>query len=699
MIVRHLLDIRSTNPRPWFHYGMCNCNGDIALIEREITCHEAYFAKGRGGDAAVVHAGFINANDYAGLVQSVNVTEAGKLEAVAAASAAPSVTQASTSGRRLSAGASSLGDTCASEHHVHSDWVTLLHAVVTGITVLVVAVPEGLPLAVTLGLVYSSYMMDKPPNNCNVKRLDKCETMGNATAICSDKTGTLTKNIMEVQRAVMGGQNKLGQAHIDYLRGNARSASDPAQSPIAYSQAFKTIVSQALCLNTDVSTDVKLNQEIKGHPGQFQTVRMGNRTECALFKFAVDITSADDCAKIRGSQNNPSKFAWPSGCKLFPFNSAFKRMSIVVRQEEGAGTRCYTKGASEVVLAKCTKVLNPDGSTSLLDDEKRNEIRASLDDFADKKLRTIGVAFRDLDMTPEQWSAKAQAEAAEEAKEGEDEDLSPGDEDCVAEMTMIAIFGIADPVRKEVPQAIADAQSAGITVRMCTGDNIRTARAIAAECGLFGWEDDSVVGFSNRKAKSTWLDETTYHLLDGTPATVIRTGDGKSQFGAKGEVVGMEGILFRELVFDAQTQLIHEKVMDKLWPQLRVLARCAPNDKFILVKGIRDSKLYLKKSGQHAHNPNIRHMPEVVAVTGDGTNDAPALSLADVGFAMGMAGTDIAKDACDIVLKVRASRATLLPAAPLPHAQAAPTHTTWALPARPDALRPACPRTTTSARS
>ena len=185
-------------------------------------------------------------------------------------------------------------------------------------------------------------------------------------------------------------------------------------------------------------------------------------------------------------------------------------------------------------------------------------------------LRTIAVAYRDFD---------SQAEV-----EKEEEELSK-------QLTLLAIFGIEDPVREEVPMAIKQCQDAGISVRMVTGDNLATARAIAVKCGILKPENS--------------------------------------------DFLVLEGEEFNRRVKDDEGNVDQDK-LDEIWPQLGVLARSKPRDKFTLVQGIINSKISSSR--------------EVVAVTGDGTNDAPALKEADVGFAMGIAGTDVAKEASDIIL-------------------------------------------------
>lgn len=441
----------------------------------------------------------------------------------------------------------------------NEDWATLLEFVIIGVTILVVAVPEGLPLAVTLSLSFSTRKMLK--DNNLVKHLDACETMGSATTICSDKTGTLTTNRMAVMKSYVGSTVVDGKISL-------------------FNGALKSALSECAALNSGKTTNVEIVPD--GGPLEY----LGNKTECALLRMLMEMDV--DYKGVRSDE----LFNYPQGLKLFPFNSARKRMSIVVPQEKGK-SRIYTKGASEIVLDLCDTELLSDGSTKPLTDASKSELTAIINSFASEGLRTLCLAYKDLG----------------DAETGDD---MYADQDVLEiGLTLISIVGIEDPVRPEVPEAIQKCNRAGISVRMVTGDNIMTAKSIAKKCGI---------------------------LPVNNPERFI----------------AMEGPDFRKRVLDAEGNMIQSE-FDKIWPRLRVLARSSPKDKYTLITGLLNSKLHeAKKNGDldgTADYPFVGKDRQVVAVTGDGTNDAPALAKADVGFAMGIVGTEVAKDACDIVLQ------------------------------------------------
>ncbi|XP_058279465.1 plasma membrane calcium-transporting ATPase 4 isoform X3 [Hirundo rustica] len=408
---------------------------------------------------------------------------------------------------------------------------------IIGVTVLVVAVPEGLPLAVTISLAYSVKKMMK--DNNLVRHLDACETMGNATAICSDKTGTLTMNRMTVVQAYVG------DTHY-------RQIPDPE----AILPKVLDLIVHGVAINSAYTSKILPPEKEGGLPRQ-----VGNKTECALLGFVLDLKQ--DYQAVRNEVPEEKLY------KVYTFNSVRKSMSTVLRS--GAGFRMYSKGASEIILRKCTKILDKNGEPRLFKVKDRDEmVKKVIEPMACHGLRTICLAFRDFpaDAEPD-WDSE---------------------NEILSDLTCIAVVGIEDPVRPEVPDAILKCQRAGITVRMVTGDNINTARAIATKCGI---------------------------LLPGE------------------DFLCLEGKEFNRLIRNEKGEVEQEQ-LDKIWPKLRVLARSSPTDKHTLVKGIIDS--------------TVGDQRQVVAVTGDGTNDGPALKKADVGFAMGIAGTDVAKEASDIIL-------------------------------------------------
>ncbi|XP_021887883.1 putative calcium-transporting ATPase 11, plasma membrane-type [Carica papaya] len=400
-------------------------------------------------------------------------------------------------------------------HFSTSDALTLLNYFAVAVTIIVVAVPEGLPLAVTLSLAFAmkKLMNDK----ALVRHLAACETMGSASCICTDKTGTLTTNHMVVNKIWICGQSK----EMDTEReGNFQ---------LDVSEKVSSILLQAIFQNT--SSEVVKDKEGK-------TRILGTPTESALLEFGLHL--GGDFHEQRAESNI---------IKVEPFNSVRKKMSVLTTLPDGR-LRAFCKGASEIVLRMCQKVVNSNGDSVPLSEEDFMNITNVIDSFASEALRTLCLAFKDLD-------------------DSSYENI-PDDG-----YTLIAIVGIKDPVRPGVKEAVQTCLAAGITVRMVTGDNINTAKAIARECGI---------------------------LTEGGLA--------------------IEGLEFRNKSSNEMRDII---------PKLQVMARSLPLDKHTLVK-------------------TLRNYGEVVAVTGDGTNDAPALHEADIGLAMGIAGTEVAKENADVII-------------------------------------------------
>lgn len=416
---------------------------------------------------------------------------------------------------------------------------------IVAVTIVVVAVPEGLPLAVTLSLAFSVNEMKKLNNL--VRHLDASETMGQATNICTDKTGTLTENVMKVVAMCIGKdalyedtkKNDIDQEVIDYL-------------------------GYHFCHNTAASFGINEGKE----------VFTGSRTEIALLKVAREW--GFDYEKIRSKDKIRLQI---------PFNSSLKRMYTVA--EENGKLYVFIKGASEVIVDMCSKHISKGGHTHDLDHNEKETIKSEvISNYANRAYRTLGIAYKIV----------RKGDAAKFFKD----DGSPNFEALERKMILVGVFGIQDPVRAGVPNAVRTCQNAGITVRMVTGDNPETAVAIARNCGI--------------------IDKNYKHAADDD--TVMTGQEFRSRVGD--ELVPSKDNPKEKVVQNLQA-------FKQIVTKLRVLARSSPQDKLILVTG-------------------LKQLNEVVAVTGDGSNDAPALKKSNVGFSMHIAGTQLAQEASDIIL-------------------------------------------------
>ncbi|XP_031273021.1 putative calcium-transporting ATPase 13, plasma membrane-type [Pistacia vera] len=390
--------------------------------------------------------------------------------------------------------------------------------VAAAVTIVVVAIPEGLPLAVTLTLAYSMKRM--MADQAMVRKLSACETMGSATVICTDKTGTLTLNQMKVTKFW------LGQEPIK---------EDSASS---ISPWVVELIQQGVALNT-TGTVYKATSgsdiEISGSP-----------TEKAILSWATQDLNME-MEKIKQS------------CTILhveAFNSKKKRSGVMMRKKIDNTINVHWKGAAEMILAKCSSYYDASGNLKNLDNGAKEIFEHIIEGMAASSLRCIAFAHKHV--------SEEEQEDANDAKKFNEDSLS-----------LIGLAGIKDPCRPGVKKAVEACQHAGVNIKMITGDNVFTAKAIATECGIL------------------------------TPNGFV-----------------VEGEEFRNYT---QEQRL-EKV-DKIC----VMARSSPFDKLLMVQ-------CLKQKGH------------VVAVTGDGTNDAPALKEADIGLSMGIQGTEVAKESSDIVI-------------------------------------------------
>lgn len=435
--------------------------------------------------------------------------------------------------------------------------------IVLGITVVVMAVPEGLPMAVVISLAYSVEKM-RQLNNL-VRDMSACETMGNVTDVCSDKTGTLTENVMTVIDVYYGGNFVSVTSTL-----NEKLKKDPDLLELC----------NAVAINSTATPDFS-------KPLRDQT---GNKTEMALMDFCKSAGIFYD--KVRTLDKIQ---------KMLPFSSERKQM-LTLFLTDSKVRYLYVKGAPEVVLQQCN-FYRQDSKTFRIEKEWRDNIEKNiLRLLGEKKARAIAVARVEV----------------EKYTEGDDITKLSNN------MTFLGIFGIMDPVRTDVPNAVATAQRAGVTVRMVTGDNTQIGAAIAKECGIIpkDWQpkqDDYAVldgkQFRELVGELQWRDEEVEDKDNDKDDDNKKEGEKKPPKMKKIRV---------PYVRDMHT-------FSKIEPSLRVIGRCLPTDKLLLVTGLQT-------------------LDRVVAVTGDGANDAPALKKADVGLGMGKTGTDMCKDASKIVL-------------------------------------------------
>ncbi|KAK3411184.1 hypothetical protein EUGRSUZ_J03161 [Eucalyptus grandis] len=359
-----------------------------------------------------------------------------------------------------------------------------------------------------------------------VRRLSACETMGSATTICSDKTGTLTLNQMTAVEAYAG-----------------RKKLDPPNDSSKLHEVVTSLLHEGVAQNTQGNVFVPKggeDVEISGSP-----------TEKAILLWAVKLGMKFDVSRSESTVLH-----------VVPFNSHKKRGGVAIKRNNSE-VFIHWKGAAELVLDSCTRYVDSNGQFQPIDKEK-DFFKQAIDDMAARSLRCVAIACRqhDLDSVPAD-------------KESLDKWVLPEDD-----LVLLAIVGIKDPFRPGVKDAVKVCVEAGIKVRMVTGDNIQTAKAIALECGILGPSDD----FSEPNV--------------------------------------IEGCVFRAL---------SEKDQQQCAKKITVMGRSSPSDKLLLVQALR-------KGG------------DVVAVTGDGTNDAPALHEADIGLAMGIQGTEVAKENADIII-------------------------------------------------
>ena len=485
---------------------------------------------------------------------------------------------------------------------VSSTLDTIINAFILAITVIVVAIPEGLPMAVAISLAYSLGQMKKEKNL--VKNLNSSETMGNVNNICTDKTGTLTKGQMVVESFWFKGK--------DYKANDFQNLS----------KQEKKLFFENICNNITVVETTDINGNL---------VLNGDMTEKALYNYMID--NGYDKKNILSNQENINKEKY-----VLNFNSDNKFMCTLIR-ESAYYYKLYLKGAHEKVFPLLTTIRS--GSTVYeMFDKYKEEVSKIIQKYSKQSKRTLIFASKKI-------SIKDFNNANQSFKEKNVEFFKS----LYKNLNFEYLIGIRDQLRAEVPHSVEMCHKAGITVRMVTGDNIITALAISKDSNIINEDQfnealEDIDKFRNI-CNSIIRPKRNYssnNILNKDPSNNIsdKTLDDivKSDFDSP---IALEGEQFRLLSgnltknYDPETHKIKNitlndiEMFKKITKRLKVIARATPEDKFLLVFG-------------------LKQLGNIIAVTGDGTNDAPALKEAHVGFAMGIRGTDIAQQAADILL-------------------------------------------------
>ncbi len=406
-----------------------------------------------------------------------------------------------------------------------SDLVSVL---LIGVSLAVAAVPEGLPAVLSVVLALGVQRMAQ--ERAIVKKLSSVETLGSASVICADKTGTLTKNEMTIEKVVTG------SGEVDVTGSGYRPDGELRVDGHPLDDAVLLDEVRAVLAGGSLANDAVLREE------EGEWTIQGDPTEAAFLVAEAKVEGLAEMRRARFERVGE-----------VPFSSERKLMSTVHTDLEGEpGVAVVTKGAPDVLLARCAEE-RLGGRVRPLTEERRSEILTTVDQLADLALRTLAVAYRPLPA----------------------DERPPHDESVERELIYLGLVGIIDPPRPEARVAIADAHDAGVRVLMITGDHPHTAARIASDLGIAAAGSRVVTG-----AELEAMDD------------------------------------------DARAAAVRE---------VSVYARVSPEHKLRIVDAL------------HADG-------RIVAMTGDGVNDAPALKAADIGVAMGVAGTDVAKEAADMIL-------------------------------------------------
>ena len=499
------------------------------------------------------------------------------------------------------------------KHHEHHDqkldkfhprtylFHRLLDTIMITTVIITIALPEGLPMAVALTLAFSiKKLMDQ--NNL-VRKMHSCETMGGADYILTDKTGTLTTNELNVVKILIHKREIL--LEDEKLEEGVCIAEKIREDHQKYfeNNIYWNLLRTALSVNVDCHINNLEKPDINGDTEECESK---NKTDKALISFLYRVKSP--ISEILNRYNKESK-------KQIPFDSYKKRMTTFVKESDDS-YRLYTKGGAENIKKYCKYYIDPEsGEKKELTQEDMKEWEEKIEKSNNEMLRTIYICYKDI---------------TEKDFEKTDENIDQND------LVLLAIFGIRDIIRKGVREAVLKCKEASINVIMVTGDNIQTAHAIAKECNIISHSCALVVNSESEEEniKNPPVEingDIFYDIIGGLVCSTCQLPSNDCRCpktNAEAEQISKKlNIPVQKLKNDTIKNIENFKTIVS---NLKIMARSKPIHKYALVVGLKE-------------------LNYIVAVTGDGTNDAPALSKCDIGFSM-FNGTDIAKNSSDIIL-------------------------------------------------
>ena len=517
----------------------------------------------------------------------------------------------------------------------------LLNIIMVSVSVIVVIVPEGLPLAVTLSLAFSINKL-MAFNNL-VRKMHACETMGGANYICTDKTGTLTRNEMSVFQILTAKttfgltQNKemdnVGDVNAEINKDDYNRQIREDYSNKFQNEDYWNLIKISIALNVECAIKKLEKPNING---DMEICETKNKTDKPFIDFLYRFRSP--ISKERDIYLNDE-----NSYKQFPFDSQKKRMTTFIHNSDfPTGYRLFTKGGGDSTLKYCKSYINPDtGEKEEINETISLYIKNKLDEFYKNRLRSLYIAYKDI--TEEEYINA-------EIENGKGRLIDQYD------LVFLCVFGIRDSLRDGVKEAVLKFQEASVNIIMVTGDDIITSTAIAKDSGILGDEIDlnnlNVEEIEQNPEEMNDNDDIKREdyilkLLNDRPYSLTGNSFYKIIGGLYCDSCKQDTNLCKcpktenEAKINAEKtksniqKIKNDKIRDmkrfeKITTRLKVLARSQPIHKYALVLG-------------------LKALNNVVAVTGDGTNDAPALSKSDVGFSM-FSGTDIAKEASDIII-------------------------------------------------